>query len=243
VCAPTRARLDGRTAIPSQPESTSKSTVHAVWDRRTTGEQVALYIRSLVFEGELRPGRRIPQDEIATTLGVSRIPVREAIIGLEREGLVTIEPHRGAFINPITRDTIRDQYELYGLAFGLATRRAAERGGDSFVDDLDAIHTQLLAATDPDDFAARNDEFLGLIVKAASSPRVQAVLRVLSGLVPGNFFSMVPGTIETQRTGTTAMMRAVRKSGGDAAADACLVMMRRQGEAVIKMLDAREFFA
>jgi hypothetical protein len=39
------------------------------------------------------------------------------------------------------------------------------------------------------------------------------------------------------------MMRAVRKSGGDAAADACLVMMRRQGEAVIKMLDAREFFA
>jgi DNA-binding GntR family transcriptional regulator len=243
VCAPTRAHLDGRSAIPSEPESTSKSTVHAVWDRRTTGEQVALYIRSLVFEGELRPGRRIPQDEIATTLGVSRIPVREAIIALEREGLVTIEPHRGAFINPITRDTIRDQYELYGLAFGLATRRAAERGGDSFVDDLDAVHTQLLAATDPDDFAARNDEFLGLIVKAASSPRVQAVLRVLSGLVPGNFFAAVPGTIETQRTGTTAMMRAVRKSGGDAAADACLVMMRRQGDAVIKMLDAREFFA
>jgi DNA-binding GntR family transcriptional regulator len=238
-----RAHLDGRTAIPSQPESTSKSTVHAVWDRRTTGEQVALYIRSLVFEGELRPGRRIPQDEIATTLGVSRIPVREAIIALEREGLVTVEPHRGAFINAITRDTIRDQYELYGLAFGLATRRAAERGGDAFAEDLDAVHTRLLAATDADEFAACNDEFLGLIVKAAGSPRVQAVLRVLSGLVPGNFFAMVPGTMETQRTGTTQMMRAVRKSGGDAAADACLAMMRRQGDAVIKMLDAREFFA
>jgi DNA-binding GntR family transcriptional regulator len=242
VCAP-RAHLDGRTAIPSQPESKSKSTVHAVWDRRTTGEQVALYIRSLVFEGELRPGRRIPQDEIATTLGVSRIPVREAIIALEREGLVTIEPHRGAFINPITRDTIRDQYELYGLAFGLATRRAAERGGDSFVDELAAIHAQLLAATDPEEFSDRNGEFLGLIVKAASSPRVQAVLRVLSGLVPGNFFALVPGTIETQRTGTTAMMRAVRKSGGDAAAEACLVMMRRQGDAVIRLLDTRDFFA
>ena len=242
MCAP-RAQLDGRTAIPSEPESTSKSTVHAVWDRRTTGEQVALYIRSLVFEGELRPGRRIPQDEIATTLGVSRIPVREAIIALEREGLVTIEPHRGAFINPITRDTIRDQYELYGLAFGLAIRRAAERGGDSFVDELEPIHAQLVAATDPDEFSDRNDEFLGLIVKAASSPRVQAVLRVLSGLVPGNFFALVPGTIETQRTGTTAMMRAVRKSGGDAAAEACLVMMRRQGDAVIKLLDTRDFFA
>ena len=201
MCARTCAHLDGRSAIPSQPESTSKSTVHAVWDRRTTGEQVALYIRSLVFEGELRPGRRIPQDEIATTLGVSRIPVREAIIALEREGLVTIEPHRGAFINPITRDTIRDQYELYGLAFGLATRRAAERGGDSFVDELAAIHTQLVAATDPEEFSARNGEFLGLIVKAANSPRVQAVLRVLSGLVPGNFFALVPGTIENATYG------------------------------------------
>jgi len=243
VCAPTCAHLHGRPTIPSQPESPSKSTVHAVWDRRTTGEQVALYIRSLVFEGELRPGRRIPQDEIATTLGVSRIPVREAIIALEREGLVTIEPHRGAFINPITRDTIRDQYELYGLAFGLATRRAAERGGDSFVDDLGAIHAQLVAATDAEEFSASNGEFLGLIVQAASSPRVQAVLRVLSGLVPGNFFALVPGTMETQRTGTTAMMRAVRKSGGDAAAEACLVMMRKQGDAVIKLLDTRDFFA
>jgi DNA-binding GntR family transcriptional regulator len=243
VCARTCAHLDGRTQIPSQPESTSKSTVHTVWDRRTTGEQVALYIRSLVFEGELRPGGRVPQDEIAKALGVSRIPVREAIIALEREGLVTMEPHRGAFINPITRDTIRDQYELYGLAFGLATRRAAERGGDSFVDELAAIHSQLLAATGPEEFSERNGEFLGLIVKAASSPRVQAVLRVLAGLVPGNFFAVVPGAIETQRTGTTAMMRAVRKSGGDAAAEACLVMMRRQGNAVIKLLDTRDFFA
>ena len=49
--------------------------------------------------------------------------------------------------------------------------------------------------------------------------------------------------METQRSGTTAMMRAVRKSGGDAAAEACLVMMREQGDAVIKLLDTRDFFA
>ena len=51
-----------------------------MWDRRKSGEQVALYIRALVFEGELKPGERIPQDELASTLGVSRLPVREAII-------------------------------------------------------------------------------------------------------------------------------------------------------------------
>lgn len=213
-----------------------------MWDRRKSGEQVALYIRALVFEGELRPGARIPQDELASVLGVSRLPVREAIIALEREGIVTTAPHRGAFINPITRDTIRDQYELYGLGFGLAVRRATERGGDSFVDELAAINKKLLAADDPDEFSALNDDFFGLIVETAGSPRVQAALRVLSGLVPGNYFVQIPGAMDTQRKGTTAMVRAAQKDGGEAAADECLKMMRRQGNAVIDVLAARGFF-
>ena len=234
---------DQETAIPAKVDPASaKSTVSTVWERRSSGEQVALYVRSLVFAGELRPGDRVPQDEVARALGVSRIPVREAIISLEREGLVSIEPHRGAFVNSITKETVRDQYELYGLAFGLAVRRATERGGDAFVDELAGIHRKLAAAVDADEFAACNDAFLGLIVDTAQSPRVQAVLRVLSGLVPGNYFVEVPGALATQRRGTTAMMRAVRKHGGDAAADECLRMMRRQGEAVIKLLDGRGFF-
>ena len=130
---------------------------------------------------------------------MSRIPVREAIISLEREGLVSIERHRGAFVNSITKETVRDQYELYGLAFGLAVRRATEQGGGGFVDELAGIHRKLAAATDPDDFAACNDAFLGLIVDTAHSPRVQAVLRVLSGLVPGNYFVEVPGALATLR--------------------------------------------
>jgi len=52
----------------------------------SSGDQAALYIRRLMFDGDLRPGTRVPQDEIAQALGVSRIPVREALIALEREG-------------------------------------------------------------------------------------------------------------------------------------------------------------
>ena len=69
--------------------------------RQSSGEQAAVHIRRLIFDGELRPGDRVPQDEIAHTLGISRIPVREALIALEREGWVTIEMHRGAFISAI----------------------------------------------------------------------------------------------------------------------------------------------
>ncbi len=54
--------------------------------RTPSGEYIASHIRRLIFEGELRPGMRVPQDAIAQDLGVSRIPVREALIVLEREG-------------------------------------------------------------------------------------------------------------------------------------------------------------
>ena len=99
-------------------------------DRRSSGDLVAVHIRSMIFNGELRQGDRMRQDEIAQRLGVSRIPVREAIIALDREGWLTITPHRGAFVHGLDEDALRDHYELLGLVYGLAARRATERASD-----------------------------------------------------------------------------------------------------------------
>ncbi len=121
-------------------------------------------------------------------------------------------------------------------------RRATERGGDAFVDELAGIHRKLAAAVDADEFAACNDVFLGLIVDTAESPRVQAVLRVLSGLVPGNYFVEVPGALGD----ATARHRGDDARGAQARwrrrGRRVPRMMRRQGEAVIKLLDRRGFF-
>jgi DNA-binding GntR family transcriptional regulator len=57
-----------------------------VFSRVSSGEQVRQYVRRRIFDGVLKQGQRVPQDAIAKTLGVSRIPVREALIALEREG-------------------------------------------------------------------------------------------------------------------------------------------------------------
>src|SRR5271166_4941796 len=98
--------------------------------RTSSAEHIALHIRSLIFEGELLPGTRVPQDAIAEDLGVSRIPIREALIALEREGWVTIEMHRGAFINALDKQSIRDHYELLGLIYGFAAKRALARADE-----------------------------------------------------------------------------------------------------------------
>jgi DNA-binding GntR family transcriptional regulator len=220
----------------------TKSTVAALWDRSSSGERVALYIRSLLFHGELRSGDRVPQDEIADALGCSRLPVREAVIALEHEGLVTIERHRGAFVNPLSPATFFDQYELFGTTLGVALRLAAERGGPDFVECLAAAHHDMLVAPDVDAFARANDAFQSLIIRSAESERLRAVLRVLSGIVPGNFFEEVPGSRAVQEAGTLAMVDAVSRGDADRAAGACLDMMRQLATAVVDLLRSRGFF-
>src|SRR3982751_2093819 len=101
--------------------------------RRSSGDEAALLIRRMIFDGELRPGERVPQDDVAAMLGISRIPVREALIALEREGWVTIEMNRGAFVNAFDARSVRDHYELFGLVYGFAGRLAIARSGRELV--------------------------------------------------------------------------------------------------------------
>src|ERR1700679_2323870 len=115
--------------------------------RTPSGEHIASHVRSLIFEGVLRPGMRVPQDAIAQDLGVSRIPVREALIVLEREGWVTNEMHRGTFINALDEQSVHDHYELYGLIFGFAAQRALARGVADLPEHLGVLQGEFARAT------------------------------------------------------------------------------------------------
>src|SRR5665213_2811798 len=131
--------------------------------RTPSGEHIAAHIRSLIFEGELRPGMRVPQDAIAQDLGVSRIPVREALIVLEREGWVTTEMHRGAFINSLDKRAVHDHYELFGLIYGFAAKRALARGSKDLPDVLADIQKGFADATDPEAQRQLSIDFHGAI--------------------------------------------------------------------------------
>src|SRR5215471_2650924 len=175
--------------------------LHTIWDERTTmatnalppptdrverrssGDQAAAYIRRLIFEGALRPGSRVPQDDVARTLGISRIPVREGLISLESEGWVTIVLHRGAFINALDEDAVRDHYELYGMTYGFAAKRATERSGPELAERLGDIEKKMRATDDPRAFQRLTLEFHATVVTAARSPRIKVLLRGMSGMI------------------------------------------------------------
>jgi DNA-binding GntR family transcriptional regulator len=209
---------------------------------RSTADTVARYIRALIFHGHLRNGDRIRQDDLATQMGVSRIPVREAIIALDREGWVTSEPHRGAFVNGLDRGGIEDHYEMLGMLYGLVARRATERATAEDVERLTEQQRALKAADDPDDVLYENERLLRLMFKIADSPRLSAVSRVMTGVVPGNFFAEVPGAVQDQKRATARIVKAIAAGEADQATDEWQKLLHRHAHHVVALLSERDLF-
>ena len=211
--------------------------------RLSSGDHAELYIKRLIFDQHLKAGDRIPQDDVASALGISRIPVREALIALEREGWVTIEMHRGAFVNDFDEQAVRDHYTLFGLVYGFAAKRALSRDNGELAAALDANVDRTKGTDDPAVISSATLAFHDAIIDAARSPRVRTILGAMSGLIPGNFFAIVPGAIAVERDGLTAITRAVKRGDGDAAAKEYERMLKRHGDLVVALFRDRGFFA
>src|ERR687884_94343 len=84
-------------------------------------------IREAIVDGRLAPGARLKEEELARELGISRTPIREALLILQAEGLVDAAPNRGATVRAHTAQDLDDLYQLRALLEGFAARRAAAR--------------------------------------------------------------------------------------------------------------------
>jgi DNA-binding GntR family transcriptional regulator len=212
----------------------------AVGEAETRAEAVARYVRRLVFDGRLRPGQRLPQDEIARRVGVSRIPVREAIIVLEREGWLRTEPHRGTFVNAFDERAITDRFALHSRFFGFAARRAIDRMTPTDLDELTTLAARLDRVISPAGVARANDAYLTRLVELAASSRLQTVLRSIAQVVPGNFFAAVPASIAVQKRGVAAVHAAIVAGDGEAADRAWDAIADEHAAEVVTMIAERE---
>jgi DNA-binding GntR family transcriptional regulator len=214
-------------------------------ERRTTGELVAEHVRQLIFTGALRPGDRIPQADLADELGVSRLPVREAVIELARDGLVTVEPHSGAFVAPFDADVVRQHFEIVGLVQGLAAETLAESQDAAAIAELADLVARIDLAADAGDAVAVHQstmEFLRVMNLAGGSSRQQAVLRALARMLPTGFFAEVPGGAESERAGSARILDGIRSGSRDAARRACVSVQRAHAEVLIEYLTASGVF-
>jgi DNA-binding GntR family transcriptional regulator len=202
--------------------------------RESSADQVAAQVRKSITAGQLRKGDRLRQDDIADELGVSRIPVREAIIALDREGWVKLEANRGAFVTGLEADDIRDHYELRGLVLGLAAKRVAEIAKDDGLVELANRYSAMRRAMDIQAFSSANDRFLGKLLGLTDSPRLRAAMLVTPSILPEGFYEIVPAGREIQTKGIGQLMRLLKARRADEADQQMRATLRRHGDAVVE---------
>jgi DNA-binding GntR family transcriptional regulator len=207
--------------------------------RRSAGDRIAAWIRGRIVTGQLRRGDRVTQEDVARDLGVSRIPVREALVALDREGWVTIEPHRGAFVAGVDEDWVRDHYGILGVLYGLAAGRAAARGTPAERGELRAYEQELVGTDDHEAFDRANHALLVHVLAMARAPRLVTALRAVTSVIPGNFFAEVPGAMEAQRARLHDCVDAIASGDADRARADMEALLEQQGAAVVAELRAR----
>jgi DNA-binding GntR family transcriptional regulator len=115
-------------------------------------EQVYDHLRHLMSRGEIQPGAFINQDELASRLGVSRTPLRDALLQLETEGFVAILPRRGVRVQALTLEDIRHLYELVGALEGAAVLAAFPGLGPAEIRALRRLNAEMKDAVLAGDF-------------------------------------------------------------------------------------------
>jgi DNA-binding GntR family transcriptional regulator len=142
---------------------------------KTLREQIASSLRESIINGELPPGQKLTEPELAERLGISRTPIREAFRQLESEGFLTVIPRRGAVVATITAKEIQDFYDLKSLLEGYAARVAVEKITDEDVEKLIRINEQLADLAEKEHveaFFKKNEEFHNCFLKLCGNEKL-----------------------------------------------------------------------
>ena len=107
--------------------------------------QVAERLRVLIDSGELAPGTRLNEIELCNTMGVSRTPLREAIRSLATEGLIELQPNRGAIVSVVSQEDVTEILPIMASLEGLGGRLAAMHMDQSKIAQVRKIHDQMIA--------------------------------------------------------------------------------------------------
>jgi len=125
-------------------------------------EQVYEYLREQMRRGDILPGSAIDMEETSNKLGVSKTPLRDALLQLEMEEFVTILPRRMVVVNSLTKDDIRNYYEIIGSLESMAMLNAFERLKASDIEAMQKLNAGMkesIAANDFDLYYERNLAF------------------------------------------------------------------------------------
>lgn len=197
-------------------------TQRAVHRRSLLRDDVYLSLRDAIVRGELAPGERLRDAELSAWLGVSRTPIREALLRLGRAGLVVATPGRITAVAPEDPQRVRWAQQIAGELHSLATRLATGLMTDEDHAEMEAANEELRQALEQDDAEAAiraDDDFHSVPVRVSQNPliadQLEGVMLMLRRAEYLHFGTIEGGISPEHHEAILAAMRS-----GDAAAAA-----------------------
>jgi DNA-binding GntR family transcriptional regulator len=198
---------------------------------RTAQEQVVETIRHAILGGVLEPGTRLVLAELATRLGVSATPIREAIRDLAAEGLVDFDSYKSAVVHVPTVEETQENYELMVVLEPIAVRRSMERITDEQVDHAETLHRGMVETRDDvGRWVELNAEFHQTLIDPAASPRLTRIIagvRNIGSLLVTIAIRHQPSQIEQFNDDHGRILAAFRSRDADEAAKLIEEHLRR----------------
>lgn len=199
-------------------------------------EKIRAMIESAIRDGSLLPGDPIDEAEVAAQYGVSRTPIREALIQLQAQGLLTSLPRGGTVVAKMDLQQLLSLMELLAELEGITVKLACQRITGDELAALVKVHEESVAAVESEDFSQWQDcnlRFHEIIYSAARNPYLrQEVLRIRTrtGYYRRHAFGAL-GKIRTSFDQHRQIVEAFKKGNAEAASAAMISHMRPASDA------------
>ncbi len=208
------------------------------WRTSSRAEHVYETLLGSIQNGEYEGGRRVREEEVASTLGVSRTPVREALSRLQSRGLLEFAPSGGLIVTKLTRPRTVELYAVREILEGSAARFAAQHASEAEILALGQISDVFVETTDPVKLARLNRQFHLAIHEAAHNRYLTRTLNEFDdtlALLPGTTFE-VPERHELAVAEHAQIVDAIRNRDPDEAERAARFHIRQAQDARLAML-------
>jgi DNA-binding GntR family transcriptional regulator len=145
-------------------------------------EQVYDFLREQLRTGKILPGSAIDMEETSRQLGVSRTPLRDALLQLEMEGFVTIYPRRGVVVNVLSLEEIKNLYEIIGSLESTAILHSGDKINEAEIRTMEILVAGMVKALEADNFDLyyeKNLEFHGVYLGLCGNEKLVRTVRTL----------------------------------------------------------------
>ena len=204
--------------------------------RDTLHLKVCNVIREAILKGEFKPGERLKQSDLAKAMGVSRMPIREAFRKLESEGLIMLEPHKGAIVKSIHIGDIEEIYALRAELEKMAVYQSVDLLTDEDFQQLSFLVDEMENSEELDDFIGYNIDFHRLLIKRCKWERLNTFISTLWNGLPQQTPHILRGQKETSNVEHRNILNAILSKDKETAARLVSEHILRTGEMLRKSL-------